>query len=465
LSAPRGVLDLAALEREVAAGNIETVITAFSDLYGRLIGKRINARFFLEEVVAAGMHVCDYLLACDMEMDPSPGYAYTSWEKGYGDLNAIPDLSSMRLAAWLDRSAIVLCDAMEEDGTGPVVVAPRSILRKQLDRAAALGFHPKVGSELEFFLFEDNYREARAKGYRNLRTSGEYVEDYHILSSTFAEPIIGEIRRQVDASGIPVEFSKGEWGPGQHEINLRYAEALEMADRHVIYKQAAKEIAAAAGASLTFMAKWNEKHAGNSLHIHMSLWDADDRPLFGAGDALLPLAGTPVQASKEFRHFLGGLLAHTQELALLFAPTVNSYKRYRPGTFAPTGIAWSYDNRTAGYRIVGHGPSLRIENRIPGADGNPYLVYAGMLAAGLDGIERQLDPGPAFEGDVYAAEGLPSVPHSLPEAISEFEGSDFVRQAFGASVVEHLVHFARTELFALETRVSDVERERYFERI
>ena len=396
MSDPRGALDLAALEREVAAGSIETVITAFSDLYGRLIGKRINARFFLEEIVGSGMHVCDYLLACDMEMDPTPGYAYTSWEKGYGDLNAVPDLSSMRVAAWLDRSAIVLCDAVEEEGGGPVEVAPRSILRKQIDRAAALGFFPKMASELEFFLFDDGYREARAKGYQNLRTSGDYIEDYHVLSSTFAEPIIGEIRRQVDASGIPVEFSKGEWGPGQHEINLRYAAALEMADRHVIYKQAAKEIAAAAGASVTFMAKWHEQHAGSSLHIHMSLWDEEDRPLFGGGDALQPLAGTPVRASREFSWFLGGLLAHTRELAMLFAPTVNSYKRYRPGTFAPTGIAWSYDNRTAGYRIVGQGPSLRIESRIPGADGNPYLAYAGLLAAGLDGIERKLDPGPAF---------------------------------------------------------------------
>jgi len=465
LGDPRGALDLAALEREVAAGCIETVITAFPDLYGRLIGKRINARFFLDEIIGSGMHVCDYLLACDMEMDPSPGYAYTSWEKGYGDLNAVPDLSSMRVAAWLDRSAIVLCDAVEEDGSGPVVVAPRSILQSQLDRAAAKGLHPKMGSELEFFLFDDDYREVRAKGYQNLRTSGDYIEDYHILSSTFAEPIIGEIRRRVEASAIPVEFSKGEWGPGQHEINLRYAPALEMADRHVIYKQAAKEIAAAAGASLTFMAKWHEKHAGNSLHIHVSLWDGDDRPVFGEGAALTPLAGTPVQASREFRHFLGGLLAHTKELALLFAPTINSYKRYRPGTFAPTGIAWSYDNRTAGYRIVGHGPSLRIESRIPGADGNPYLAYAGILAAGLDGIERQLDPGPAFTGDVYVAEDLPHIPRSMPEAISEFESSDFAREAFGTLVVEHLVHFARTELAAVETRVSDAERERYFERI
>jgi glutamine synthetase len=463
--APRGALDLAALEREMAEDRIETVITAFPDLYGRLVGKRINARFFLEEIVGGGMHVCDYLLACDMEMDPSPGYAYTSWEKGYADLNAVPDLSSLRVAAWLDRSAIVLCDAVKEKGGGPVEVAPRSILKKQLDRAAARGFFPKMGSELEFFLFKDGYSEARAKGYQNLRTSGDYVEDYHILSSTFAEPIIGEIRRQVDASAIPVEFSKGEWGPGQHEINLRYAPALEMADRHVIYKQAAKEIAAAAGASLTFMAKWHEDHAGSSLHIHVSLWDGEDQPLFGVGDALQPLTGTPVSASREFRWFLGGLLAHTREFALLFAPTFNSYKRYRPGTFAPTGIAWSYDNRTAGYRIVGQGPSLRIESRIPGADGNPYLAYAGLLAAGLDGIERQLDPGPAFEGDVYTAEGLPQVPHSMPEAIAEFEHSDFAREAFGDFAVDHLIHFARTELAAVQARVSDVERERYFERV
>jgi glutamine synthetase len=457
-----GSLALDDLRREVASGGIETVVTALPDLYGRLVGKRITGHFFLGEIAGHGMHVCDYLLACDMEMDPTPGYAFTSWETGYGDLRAVPDLATLRRAAWLDRTAVVICDAVGEADGELVAVAPRTILRRQLERAARLGLHARMGSELEFFLFSEGYRAARDKGYRGLVHSQDYVEDYHLLSGTFAEPVIGEIRRRVDASAIPVEFSKGEWGPGQHEINLRFAPALEMADRHVLYKQAAKEIAAAAGACLTFMAKYDEKLAGSSLHVHASLWSEGGEPRF-AGDE--PLPGTRARSSPTFRWFLGGCLAHARELALLFAPNVNSYKRYRTGTFAPTAIAWSYDNRTAGFRVVGDGPSLRVESRIPGADANPYLAYAGLLAAGLDGIERRLEPGPAFAGDLYAARDLPQVPRSLPEAIAAFEGSALARAAFGGAVVEHLLHFSRTELRACESRVSDVERARYFERI
>jgi glutamine synthetase len=313
-------------------------------------------------------------------------------------------------------------------------VAPRGILRAQLERARGAGLLAKMGSELEFFLFREGYSEARGKGYRQLLTKQDYIEDYHLLSATMAEDVIGAIRRDVDGSGIPVEFSKGEWGPGQHEINLHYAPALEMADRHVVYKQAAKEIAFAQGHAVTFMAKWNEQHAGNSC-------------------------------SDVFRFALGGLLAHARELTWFFAPNPNSYKRYRAGTFAPTGIAWSLDNRTAGFRIVGHGPSLRIECRIPGADANPYLVYAALLAAALDGIERELDPGPPFRGDVYAAEGLPRLPTSLPESLRELEGSAFARKAFGDDVIDHLLHFARSELSAVDSVVTDAERARYFERI
>ena len=457
-----GRLDLGALEREIAEGRIQTVVTALPDLYGRLVGKRIHGPFFLEEVARHGMHACDYLLACDMEMDPTPGYAFTSWETGYADLHAVPDLGTLRRAAWLDRTAVVLCDAVDEGDGSPIELAPRTLLRRQLTRAAARGFHPHMGSELEFFLFDESYAGAHARGYRDIPLSQRYIEDYHVLSGTFAEPVIGAIRTKVDASGIPVEFSKGEWGPGQHEINLRYAPAMEMADRHVLYKQAAKEIAASAGACLTFMAKFDEELAGSSLHIHISLVDPDGSPLF-PGDR--PLVGTPVSASDTFCGFLGGLLAHARELAWFFAPNPNSYKRYQPGTFAPTGIAWSYDNRTAGFRVVGRGPSLRVECRIPGADANPYLAYAALLAAGLDGIERRLDPGDAFQGDVYAAEGLPQVPHTLPEAIAELAGSGFVRETFGEAVIDHLLHFARTEQGVFDRRVSDVERARYFERI
>ena len=457
MSAPllRGRLDRAELAREVEAGRIETIVTAIPDLYGRLVGKRIHAPFFLDEIIGHGMHVCDYLLACDMEMDPTPGYAFTNWASGYGDLHAVPDLGTLRVAAWLDRSAIVLCDARDAGSGAPIEVAPRSILVRQLERLAAAGFTAKMASELEFFLFRDTYREARAKGYRELRTAGDYVEDYHILSSTFAEPVIAAIRRGADASAIAVEFSKGEWGPGQHEINLRYAGALEMADRHVLYKTAAKEIAASLGHSLTFMAKWHERHAGSSCHVHMSLWDADERPVFSTGR----------EASPVFHHFLGGLLAHARELAWFFAPTVNSYKRYSEGTFAPTCITWSIDNRTAGFRVVGGGPSLRVECRIPGADANPYLTYAALLAAGLDGIERKLDPGAPFAGDAYRNAELPRVPHTMADAIRELEQSAFAREAFGDAIVDHLLHFAHTELASFEAVVTGFERARYFERI
>jgi glutamine synthetase len=456
-----GAIDRETLEREVAGERIDTIVTAFPDLYGRLVGKRIHAPFFVSEILDHGMHLCDYLVACDIEMEPTPGYAFASWATGYGDLHATPDLATLRRAAWLERTAIVLCD-VEREGQGPVEVAPRTILRRQLERAARRGLFPMVGSELEFFLFRDGYAAAHAKGFRNLAHHHHYVEDYHVLSGTFAEPVIGAIRRGVDASGIPVEFSKGEWGPGQHEINLRYAPALEMADRHVVYKLAAKEIAAAAGCSLTFMAKFQEDLAGSSLHVHLSLVDAKGAAVFpGDGE----LAGSALRASDAFRWFLGGCLAHARELALFLAPNANSYKRYRRGTFAPTGIAWSYDNRTAGFRVVGRGPSLRIECRIPGADANPYLAYAALLAAGLAGIEARREPGPAFRGDVYAASDLPQIPRSLGEALAELERSRLAREAFGDAVVEHYLHFVRSEAAALESRVSDVERARYFERI
>ncbi|MEM7408651.1 MAG: glutamine synthetase family protein [Myxococcota bacterium] len=460
MSEPGGRLDLAALQRAVSDGRIHTVITALPDLFGRLVGKRITASFFLEEVVPHGMHVCDYLLASDMEMDPTPGYAFTSWETGYGDLHAVPDPGTLRVAAWHEGTAVVLCDALDAAGQ-PIEVSPRRILQRQLQRLAERGWTAKMGSELEFFLLGDDYAAAHEKGYRNLAPTQRYIEDYHVLSGSYVENVIGAIRREVDASAIPVEFSKGEWGPGQHEINLRYAEAMEMADRHVLYKLAAKEIAARHGHGLTFMAKYDEELAGSSLHVHASLWEGEAAAF--AGTAELP--GAPTTSSDTFRFFLGGLLSHAPALTMLFAPNPNSYKRYRPGTFAPTAIAWSYDNRTAGFRVVGHGPSLRVECRIPGADANPYLVYAGMLAAGLDGIERELDPGAAFEGDVYAAEGLPQMPNSLTEAARVFEESAFVRAAFGDDVAAHLLHFARTEQREIESRVSDVERRRYLERI
>jgi glutamine synthetase len=460
----RGRLDHTELVRQIESGEIETVITAIPDLYGRLLGKRIVGRFFVEEIAGAGMHACDYLYASDMEMDPTPGYDFTSWSSGYGDMRAVPDLETLRRADWLDRTALVLCDSLEEERDELIEVAPRTILKRQVDRAAERGFVPQMASELEFFLFRESFEEARDQGYHGLHTREAYNEDYHVLAAGYAEPILGAMRRHVDASGIPVEFSKGEASAGQHELNLRYATAVEMADRHVIYKLAAKEIANQNGAAITFMAKWDTQHAGNSLHVHMSFTGKGGDPIFSDENAEV-LPGTAARPSATFRHAVGGLLAHARPLSLLFAPNPNSYKRYMAGTFAPTRIAWGYDNRTLGFRVVGHGPSLRIECRIPGGDANPYLVYAGMIAAALDGIERAQEPGPLFEGDGYSADSLPSVPGSLPEAISEFEASEFVRQAFGEAVVAHLLHFARVEQRAHFTAVTDFDRARYLERV
>ena len=327
MAAVPGMLDLEALTRQIEDGSIETVVTAVPDLYGRLMGKRIVGRFFLEEIVPGGMHACDYLFASDMEMDPTPGYAFTSWESGYGDFRAIPDFATLRRAAWLDRSALVLCDALYEERDEPIEVAPRNILKHQVERAAERGLHPHMASELELFLFRETYAGAREKGYRNLVTSQQYNEDYHILSGSFAEPVIGAIRRGVDASGVPVEFSKGEASPGQHEINLRYAPALEMADRHVVYKLAAKEIAAQQGVALTFMAKWRADLGGNSMHVHMSMWGDDGSSVFAGGDGpgSVELPQTTARASERFAWAVGGLLEHARELSLLFAPNVNSY--------------------------------------------------------------------------------------------------------------------------------------------
>jgi len=462
----QGLLDLETLSQQIESGEIETVITAIPDLYGRLMGKRIVGHFFLQEIARDGMHACDYLFACDMEMDPTPGYSFTSWESGYGDMRAIPDYSTLRRAAWLDKTALLICDAFDEEEDVPIAVSPRNILRRQIERAREQGFAASMGSELEFFLFRETYRSAREKGYANLELRQHYNEDYHLLSGGMAEDVVGAIRSGVDASGIPVEFSKGEASPSQHEINLRYADAMEMADRHVIYKLAAKEIATSKDAAITFMAKWHAAQAGNSLHIHMSFSDLDGRAVFADRDERGdPIPGTQAYPSDQFRWAVGGLLQHARELSLLFAPNVNSYKRYMEGTFAPTRIAWSYDNRTVGFRVVGHGDSLRIECRIPGGDANPYLAYAGMIAAALDGIQAQQDPGPLFSGDGYMAQELPRVPHTLVEAIEAFEASEFVCDVFGREVVEHLVHFARSEQEVYDKAVTDFERARYFERI
>ena len=458
-----GMLAREELTDLVGRGEIDTVLTVFPDMYGRLMGKRITGHFFLEEVAQHGMHVCDYLLACDMEMDPVAGYGFASWDKGYGDVLCKPDLLTLRRAAWLENTAVVICDLYAENDGLPVAVSPRAILKAQLARAAEKGLVAKAGSELELFLFREDYEEAAAKNFDDLSTMGWYVEDYHTLCSTVEEPLVGAIRRAMDASGIPVEFSKGEWGPGQHEINLRYAPMLEMADRHVIYKQAAKQIAMQQGLSVTYMAKFDEALAGNSCHLHSSLWrEEDQRSVFTGTEAL---AGTPVSCSAEFRWYLGGLVSRAAESSLFFAPNVNSYKRYRPATFAPTAIAWSWDNRTVGFRVIGHGDAMRVECRIPGADANPYLVMAATLAAGLQGIDEQIEPPQAFSGDAYAASGLPTVPLDLREALDIFRASAFNRRVYGNDVVDHYAHFAEVELEKFSSAVTTWERRRYFERV
>lgn len=455
----RGLLSRGELADLVENGEVETVLAVFPDMYGRLMGKRITGSFFLDEVADAGMHACDYLLACDMEMEAIPGYRYTSWETGYGDFHCVPDLSTLRRSAWLPKTALVLCDLLGHDEQ-PVEVSPRRMLQRQIARGREAGFTFMGGTEIELYVFDDSFAEARARHYHDLRPMGTYNEDYHIFQGTKEEDLVGGIRRALEQSGVPVEFSKGEAGLGQQEINLRYSETLTQADRNVLYKHAAKEIAWAQGKSVTFMAKWDEKHTGSSAHIHLSLWDAEGKRNLFSGDQKIG----PVDASDHFRWFLGGWLRHARALSACWAPYVASYKRYQSRSWAPTTIAWSYDNRTAGFRVVGHGPSLRIECRIPGADANPYILYAAAIAAGLDGIRNQTEPPEIFQGDVYAARDLPRVPGTLHEAIDEFERCDMAREAFGDDVYEHYLHFLRTEQRKFDEVVTCWERSRYFER-
>jgi glutamine synthetase len=458
------------LARLVDTGDIETVLTVFPDFYGRLMGKRMTGRFFIESVADHGMHTCDYLLTTDMEMDPVQGYRFTSWDKGYGDMHAVVDWPTLRRAAWLEKTALVLCDLVAEPGgseppeaDAPIEVAPRRILQRQVARAAEMGYVAKAGSEIEVYLFRDSYDSARAKGYRNLEPLGSYIEDYYIFPGTREEPLVGAIVRGLAGSGVPVENSKGEWGPGQQEINLEFCDVVEQADRNILYKHAAREIADAQGLAVTFMAKWDENLAGSSMHQHLSLWDA-------AGDAKTSaFAGQerlgPVECSDVFRWFLGGWMKHASELAAFFAPSVNSYKRYQSSSFAPTAVAWGVDNRTVGFRVVGRGDSLRIECRMPGADANPYMAYAGALAAGLAGVRDRIDPPAQHEGNAYVAADLPRLPTSLRDAIQLLEGSALARDAFGPEVVDHYLQFLRTEQRKFDGAVTDWERARFFERV
>ncbi|HYI61282.1 MAG TPA: glutamine synthetase family protein [Acidimicrobiales bacterium] len=454
-----GIITADHLRQLVADDDVDTVLVCFPDLQGRLMGKRVTGRYFCDTVLGGTIEVCDYLLAVDVDMTPLPGYTFANWDTGYGDMSAVPDLATLRLVPWIPQTALVLCDLTVEGGSEPIEVSPRRILRRQLERAAERGLTVKIGAELEFFLFKDSYAEAHDKGYEGLRPHSDWIEDYHILQTTRDEYLIRQIRNGMDAAGVPVEFSKGEAGFGQHEINLVYAEALEMADRHAVYKNGAKEIAAANDRSLTFMAKWSMDDVGSSCHIHSSVW-AD-----GGETSLASVDGDPRALSPTVRHWLGGLLAASRELTWLFAPTVNSYKRFQPDSWAPTAIAWGDDNRTCGLRVVGHGAHRRVESRIPGADVNPYLAYAGVIAAGLHGLEHEIDPGPAFQGNAYEATDVERIPSTLVEAIDLWEGSAIARAAFGDDVHHHLLNTARQEWLAANRAVTDWELRRGFERL
>jgi glutamine synthetase len=448
-----GMLSLDDLRKEAKDGTIDTVVTAFTDMQGRLFGKRIQAEYFLDDVVEHGIEGCNYLLALDMEMDPVPGYEMANWEGGYGDFAIVPDMGTLRRVPWLDRTALVLCDVANHDGS-PVVASPRQVLIAQYERAHELGFTPMFASELEFYLYKESYPEAHDKDYRGLTPTIPYILDYHVLATTMDEQYLGPVRRGMHAAGIPVEFSKGEAWHGQHEVNTRYADAITSADRHTIYKNGVKEIAFLNGISATFMAKPSEHDIGSSCHIHSSLVDSGGDSVFVDGH----------EETDTFRHYLGGLRAHIRELALLVAPAINSYKRYAAESWAPTSISWGRDNRTCGFRIVGHGASRRVECRIPGADVNPYLGYAALLAAGLDGIEQGTDPGPELKGNAYAEAGAEPFPSTLREAVELWEKSEFAGKVFGDGVWRHYLNYGQTEQRLFDEVVTDYERRRMFER-
>ncbi|MGW0799232.1 glutamine synthetase family protein [Streptomyces sp. NPDC002692] len=450
---PLAVEELRAL---VADGEIDTVVLAFPDMQGRLQGKRFAARFFLEEVLEHGTEGCNYLLAVDTEMNTVDGYAMSSWERGYGDFAMHPDPGTLRRVPWNAGTALLVADLAWNDGS-PVVAAPRQILRRQLDRLAERGLTAQVGTELEFIVFKDTYEQAWDARYRGLTPANQYNIDYSVLGTGRIEPLLRRIRNEMQAAGLTVESAKGECNPGQHEIAFKYDEALVTCDQHAVYKTGAKEIASQEGVSLTFMAKYDERE-GNSCHIHLSLADADGTNVMAGS------AQDPGGMSETMRWFLAGQLAALRDFSLLYAPNINSYKRFQPGSFAPTAVAWGYDNRTCALRVVGHGRSLRFENRLPGGDVNPHLAVAGLVAAGLYGIEQKLELPEACTGNAYTA-AYAHVPTTLREAAELWENSPIARAAFGDEVVAHYRNMARVELEAFDAAVTDWELRRSFERM
>jgi glutamine synthetase len=455
-----GMLSLDELRGLVASGEIDTVILALTDMQGRLQGKRLSAEFFLAEVAHEFSEGCNYLLAVDVDMNTVDGYQISSWDRGYGDFVMRPDMDSLRRIPWHPATALVLADLTWLDGT-PVVESPRQILRRQVARLAERGLVALAGTELEFIVFADSFEQAAAKNYQDLVPANGYNVDYSILGTSRIEPLLRRIRNGMAGAGLYVESAKGECNLGQHEIAFRYADALTTCDNHSIYKTGAKEIAAQDGMSITFMAKPNTRE-GNSCHIHLSLRGAE---------SLGSKGGTPVLAgdgqhglSRLGEHFLAGQLAGLRELTLFYAPNINSYKRYVPGSFAPTSVRWGVDNRTCALRLVGHGHSLRAENRTPGGDVNPYLAVAAMIAAGLHGIDHELPLEPAFEGNAYADDGS-KVPHTLRDALELWQKSEIAEAAFGAEVISHYANYAQVELAAYDAAVTDWELRRGFERL
>ena len=448
-----------ALASDIRAGEIDTVIVAFADHQGRLIGKRTDGDFYLDVVAREGTENCDYLIACDLDDTPIPGFRWASYEQGYGDMRGVVDTGTIRYLPWHERTAIVLVDLVDVDDGRPVKVSPRRILQDQVERAAELGYVSMIGSEVEFFLFRQGYDEAHAAGYRDLTPNSPWLEDYAIVQTSKEEDVVGPIRRGLRGAGFPVEFSKGEAGRGQHEVNLTFQRAVEMADTNLVFKAAVKEIAHRHGRSATFMAKPHFDDAGSSCHIHSSLWSAD-----GTRSVVADHHGEH-HLSDAFRWYLGGLLTTAREFALLFAPNVNSYKRFQPGSWAPTAVGWAVDNRTLGFRVVGHDESMRIESRIPGADANCYHAFAATIAGGLHGIEQRIEPPAPYAGNGYTADDLPRLPSTFPEAIELWRSSEVARAAFGEDVHHHVLVHAEAEWAAFNRTVTDWERARYFERI
>jgi glutamine synthetase len=455
----QGMLTVDQLRQLVASGEVDTVVNAIGDMQGRLLGKTFRADYFVEHGLDHGSHFCTYLLGTDMEMNTPEGFPGLGWDSGYGDWRAQPDWRTLRRIPWLEKTALVLADVVDDATQSPVSVAPRSMLQRQVERAAALGLRIKMATELEYYVLRDSYAQIHANGYGTPQPSGRYNEDYHLFDWAQTEPLHRQLRNLMSEAGIPIEGSKGEAAPGQHEVNLRYADALEAADRHALFKHGAKVIASQYGQAITFMAKPDQRWTGSSGHIHISLWDPD-----GQRSLCADPAGPPDTMSTTMRHFLAGLIACTRELALFVAPNVNSYKRYAASSWAPVSLVWGRDNRTCGFRVVGRGSALRIENRFPGADTNPYLAYAAVIAAGRYGVGRALAPPGEYRGNGYAVTDAPRMPGSLHEAIMALEQSTMAPGAFGNEVVAHYLNGARVEQVAYDTTVTDWERRRYLER-